>query len=208
MPTVDVVDLKNNKVGELELADDVFGAEVNEALLYEAVRQFQAGKHTGNHKTKTRSEVAGSGKKLWKQKGTGRARIGSVRSPIWRHGGTVHGPVVRDYSYKLPKKMLLGALRSALSAKVKDGELKVVNQFQFDDHKTRSAMTVLGGLVSGKTVLLVDNGDNRNLTLGLRNLKGVTLLPTRDVNPYHLLGHQNVLISEAAARKFSEALAK
>jgi large subunit ribosomal protein L4 len=208
MPTVDVVDLTNNKVGELELADEVFGAEVNEALLYEAVRQFQAGKHTGNHKTKTRSEVAGSGKKLWKQKGTGRARVGSVRSPIWRHGGTVHGPVVRDYSYKLPKKMLVGALRSALSAKVKDGELKVVNQFNLADHKTRNAMNALAGLVNGKTVLVVDNGENKNLTLGLRNLKGVTLLPTRDVNPYHLLGHQNVLISEAAARKFSEALAK
>jgi large subunit ribosomal protein L4 len=208
MPTVDVVDLTNNKVGELELADEVFGAEVNEALLYEAVRQFQAGKHTGNHKTKTRSEVAGSGKKLWKQKGTGRARVGSVRSPIWRHGGTVHGPVVRDYSYKLPRKMLLGALRSALSAKVKDGELKVVHEFNLADHKTRNAMNALANLVSGKTVLVVDNGENRNLLLGLRNLKGVTLLPTRDVNPYHLLGHQNVLLSEAAARKFSEALAK
>jgi len=208
MPTVDVVDLTNNKVGEVELADEVFGAEVNEALLYEAVRQFQAGKHTGHHKTKTRSEVSGSGKKLWKQKGTGRARVGSVRSPLWRHGGTIHGPVPRDYSYKLPRKMLLGALRSALSVKVKDGELKVVNQFNLADHKTRNAMNILGGLVNGKTVLVVDNGENKNLTLGLRNLKGVTLLPTRDVNPYHLLGHQNVLISEAAARKFSEALAK
>ena len=208
MPTVDVVDLKNNKVGEVELADEVFGAEVNEALLYEAVRQFQAGKHTGNHKTKTRSEVAGSGKKLWKQKGTGRARIGSVRSPIWRHGGTVHGPVVRDYSYKLPRKMLLGALRSALSAKVKDGELKVIQEFNLPDHKTSNAMDTLAGLATGKTVLVVDNGENRNLLLSVRNLKGVTQLPTRDVNPYHLLGHQNVLISEAAARKFSEALAK
>jgi large subunit ribosomal protein L4 len=208
MPTVDVVDLSNQKVGELELADDVFGAEVNEALLYEAVRQFQAGKHAGTHKTKTRSEVAGSGKKLWKQKGTGRARVGSVRSPIWRHGGTVHGPVVRDYSYKLPRKMLLGALRSALSAKVKDGELKVVNEFNLADHKTRNAMNALATIATGRTVLVVDNGENRNLLLGLRNLKGVTLLPTRDVNPYHLLGHQSVLISEAAARKFSEALAK
>ena len=208
MPTVDVVDLQNNKVGELELADDVFGAEVNEALLYEAVRQIQAGKHAGSHKTKTRSEVAGSGKKLWKQKGTGRARVGSVRSPIWRHGGTVHGPVVRDYSYKLPRKMLLGALRSALSAKVKDGDLKVVHEFNLADHKTRSAMNALANIATGRTVLVVDNGDNRNLKLGLRNLKGVTLLPTREVNPYHLLGHQNVLISEDAARKFSEALAK
>jgi len=208
MPTLDVVDLTNNKVGELELADEVFGAEVNEALLYEAVRQFQAGKHTGHHKTKTRREVAGSGKKLWKQKGTGRARVGSVRSPLWRHGGTIHGPVPRDYSYKLPKKMLVGALRSALSAKVKEGELKVVNQFNLADHKTKNAMNALAGLTNGKTVLVVDNGENRNLSLGLRNLKGVTLLPTRDVNPYHLLGHQNVLLSEAAAKKFSEALAK
>ena len=208
MPTVDVVDLNNQKVGQLDLADDVFGAEINESLLYEAVRQYQAGLRAGTHKTKVRGEVAGSGKKLWKQKGTGRARMGSVRSPIWRHGGTVHGPVPRDYSYKLPRKMLLGALRSALSAKVRDGELKVVQAFNFADHKTKNAMTTLARLEAGKTVLLVDNGENRNLSLGVRNLQGVTLLPTREVNPYHLLGHKSVLISEAAARKFSEALAK
>jgi large subunit ribosomal protein L4 len=208
MPTVDVVDLNNQKVGQLDLADDVFGAEVNESLLYEAVRQYQAGLRAGTHKTKVRAEVAGSGKKLWKQKGTGRARMGSVRSPLWRHGGTVHGPVPRDYSYKLPKKMLLGALRSALSAKVRDGELKVVQAFNFADHKTKNAMNTLGKLEAGRTVLLVDIGENRNLSLGVRNLKGVTLLPTREVNPYHLLGHQSVLLSEAAARKFSEALAK
>jgi large subunit ribosomal protein L4 len=208
MPTVDVVDLNNQKVGQLELADDVFGAEVNQSLLYEAVRQYQAGLRSGTHKTKVRSEVAGSGKKLWKQKGTGRARVGSVRSPIWRHGGTVHGPQPRDYSYRLPKKMLLGALRSALSAKVRDGELKVVQEFAFPDHKTKNAMGVLSKLEAGRTVLVIDNGDNRNLSLGVRNLKGVTLLATREVNPYHLLGHKSVFLSEAAARKFSEALAK
>jgi len=134
--------------------------------------------------------------------------MGSVRSPLWRHGGTVHGPVPRDYSYKLPRKMVLGALRSALSAKVRDGELKVVQAFNVGDHKTKNAMNALANVATGRTVLLVDNGDNRNLTLGVRNLKGVTLMPTREVNPYHLLGHQSVLISEAAARKFSEALAK
>jgi large subunit ribosomal protein L4 len=208
MPTIDVVDLNNQKVGQLDLADDVFGAEVNEALLYEAVRQFQAGHRAGTHKTKVRSEVSGSGKKLWKQKGTGRARVGSVRSPIWRHGGTVHGPQPRDYSYKLPKKMLLGALRSALSAKVRDGELKVVQAFNFADHKTKNAMGTLAKLEAGRTVLVIDNGENRNLALGVRNLKGVTLLATREVNPYHLLGHKSVFLSEAAARKFSEALAK
>ncbi len=208
MPTLDVVDLNNQKVGELELADDVFGAEVNEALLYEAVRQYQAGQRAGTHKTKVRSEVAGSGKKLWKQKGTGRARMGSVRSPLWRHGGTVHGPVPRDYSYKLPKKMVQGALRSALSAKVRDGELKVVQAFALADHKTKTAMNALANVVAGRSVLVIDNGENRNLLLGLRNLRGVTLMPTRDVSAYHLLGHENVVLSEAAARKFSEALRK
>jgi len=207
MPTLDVVDLNNEKVGQVELADDVFGAEVNEALLYEAVRQFQAGLRAGTHKTKKRSDVAGSGKKLWKQKGTGRARMGSIRSPLWRHGGTVHGPVPRDYSYKLPKKMLLGALRSALSAKVRDGELKVVQAFQLSEPKTKVAAGALKKLETGRTVLVVDNGENRNLELGVRNIKGVTLMATREVNPYHLLGHQSVLLSEAAARKFSEALA-
>src|SRR3984957_1496398 len=133
MPTVDIVDLNNQVVGSLELADEVFAAEINESLLYEALphkaaRHYRAGERAGTHKTKVRREVEGSGKKLWKQKGTGRARVGSVRSPLWRHGGTVHGPVPRDYSYRLPRKMLQGALRSALSVKVKDGELKVVNQ--------------------------------------------------------------------------------
>jgi len=208
MPTLDVFDLNNQKVSTVDVADEVFGAEVNEALLYDAVRQYTAGLRAGTHKVKTRSEVAGSGKKLWKQKGTGRARIGSVRSPIWRHGGIVHGPVPRDYSYSLPKKMLKGALRSALSAKVRDGELKVVQEFSLGDHKTKNAMGALARLEAGRTVLIVENGENRNLERSVRNLKGVTLMPTRDVNPYHLLGHKSVILSEAAARKFSEALAK
>jgi large subunit ribosomal protein L4 len=208
MPTVDVVDLNNEKVGELELADAVFAAEVNEALLYEAVRHYQAGERAGTHKTKVRREVAGSGKKLWKQKGTGRARVGSVRSPIWRHGGTSHGPQPRDYSYKLPHKMVVGALRSALSAKVRDGELKIVQSFDFAGPKTKLAKSTLNKLEATRTVLVVDNGENRNLSLGLRNLTGVTLLATKEVNAYHLLGHKSVLLSAAAAQKFSEALAK
>src|SRR5262245_50657536 len=208
MPTVDVVDLNNQKVGELDLADEVFGAEVNQGLLYDAVRHYQAGLRAGTHKTKVRGDVAGSGKKLWKQKGTGRARVGSVRSPIWRHGGTVHGPQPRDYSYKLPKKMMQGALRSALSGKLRDGELKVVQGFVFSDHKTKNAMSALSKLEAGRTVLVIDNSGDKNLTLGLRNLTGVSLMATREVNPYHLLGHKSVLLSEAAARKFSEALAK
>src|ERR1700691_440563 len=208
MPSVDVVDLNNAVVGSLELSDVVFGAPVNKDLLYEAVRHSQAVRRGGNAKTKTRHEVSGSGKKLLRQKGTGRARMGSIRSPLWRHGGTTHGPQPRDYSYKLPRKMLLGALRSALSAKLRDGELKIVQKFDLGGVKTKEAKAALTRLEATRKVLVVENGENRNLELGMRNLPGVTLMPTRDVNAYHLLGHDRVLLSEAAARKFSEALAK
>ena len=208
MPSVDVVDLNNAVVGSLDLADEVFDAPVNEDLLYEAVRHSRAGMRGGNAKTKTRHEVSGSGKKLWRQKGTGRARMGSIRSPLWRHGGTTHGPQPRDYSYKLPRKMLLGALRSALSAKLRDGELKVVQDFSLPDHKSKGMRAVLSQLEIAKTVLLVENGENKNLALGSRNLEGVTLVETKDVTVYNLLGHAQVLLSETAARKLSEALAK
>ncbi|MBI4874276.1 MAG: 50S ribosomal protein L4 [Acidobacteria bacterium] len=206
MPNVDVVDLNNQKVGELALEDSVFAAEVNDALLYEAVRHHQAGRRGGNAATKVRREVSGSGKKLWKQKGTGRARVGSIRSPIWRHGGTVHGPQPRDYSYHLPRKMQLGALRSALTAKLRDGELKVVQAFDLADHKTRSMAQALKSLEASGTVLVVDNAAGRSLELGARNLPGVTLVASRDVTVYGLLQHKQVLLSEAAARKLSEAL--
>jgi large subunit ribosomal protein L4 len=207
MPSVDIIDLNNKKVGTLDLSDEVFGAKVNEDLLYESVRHHLAGTRRGTVKTKTRHEVAGSGKKLWKQKGTGRARMGSIRSPLWRHGGTTHGPQPRDYSYKLPRKMQLGALRSALSAKLRDGELRVVNQFAISEPKSKQMRKTLDGLDAKKTVLLVEVGENKNLDLSSRNLEGVKLVASRDVNVYDLLGHQQVLISEAAARKLSEGLA-
>ncbi|HEY3837733.1 MAG TPA: 50S ribosomal protein L4 [Bryobacteraceae bacterium] len=206
MPRVDVVDLSNAKVGEIDLADAVFAADVNEALLYEAVRHHLAGTRAGTHATKVRGAVAGSGKKLWKQKGTGRARMGSVRSPVWRHGGTVHGPQPRDYSYRLPRKMELGALRSALSAKLRDGELKVIEGFTLADHKTKHFKATLGSLECTRKVLVVDNGDNRNLALGTRNIPGVKLVPSREVNVYDLLGYDRVLLSQSAAARLSESL--
>ena len=207
MPSVDIIDLNNKKVGSMELADAVFAAPVNEALLYEAVRHHLAGTRRGTAATKTRHEVAGSGKKLWKQKGTGRARMGSIRSPLWRHGGTTHGPQPRDYSYKLPRKMILGALKSALTAKLRDGELRVVREFPTAEAKTKTMRRALDGLAIERTVLLVDNSANKNLELSSRNLEGVKLVASRDVNVYDLLGHQQVLLSEAAAQKLSEALA-
>ncbi|MBV8070725.1 MAG: 50S ribosomal protein L4 [Acidobacteriaceae bacterium] len=207
MPSVDIVDLNNAPVGSIELSDAVFGAEVNEALLYEAVRQYTAARRSGTAATKTRHEVSGSGRKLWKQKGTGRARMGSIRSPLWRHGGTVHGPQPRSYEYKLPRKMVLGALRSALSAKLRDGELRVVRAFELADHKTKNMAGVLVRLNAKRTVLLVEAGENTNLLRASRNLPGVKLVPTRDVNVYDLLRYQEVLLSESAAKKLSEALA-
>ncbi|MBV9442181.1 MAG: 50S ribosomal protein L4 [Acidobacteriaceae bacterium] len=207
MPSVNVVDLNNATVGSIELSDAVFGAEVNENLLYEAVRQHTAAQRSGTASTKTRHEVSGSGKKLWKQKGTGRARMGSIRSPLWRHGGTVHGPQPRSYEYKLPRKMVLGALRSALSAKLRDGELRVVRAFELSDHKTKNLVQVFGRLDAKKTILLVEAGENANLKRASGNLQGVKLVPTKDVNVYDLLKYQEVLLSESAARRLSEALA-
>ncbi len=207
MPSVDVIDLSNTKVGTLDLNDAVFGAPVNQALLYEAVRHQQAAARRGTAKTKTRHEVAGSGKKLWKQKGTGRARTGSIRSPLWRHGGTVHGPQPRSYAYHLPRKMQLGALRSALSAKLRDGELRVVNEFSISEPKTKLMRDALNTIEAARTVLIVESAENRNLELSSRNLEGVKLVSSRDVNVYDVLAHAQVLLSEAAARKLSEALA-
>jgi large subunit ribosomal protein L4 len=206
MPSVDVFNLLNVKVGSVDLADEVFGAEVNEALLYEAVRWQTAGERSGTAATKTRHEVAGSGKKLWKQKGTGRARVGSIRSPLWRHGGTTHGPQPRSYAYKLPRKMVLGALRSALSQKMKDGAITVVNEFAFDDHKTKSVKKALVALEANRKVLLVDFLDNTNLQRGSGNLPGVKHVAPKDVTVYDLLNSNKIVISETAAKKLSDSL--
>ncbi len=142
MATIDVLDLAGSKVGSLELADEVFGA-VNEDLLWEAVKHYRAGLRAGTHATKNRKLVSGAGKKLWRQKGTGRARVGSIRSPLWRHGGTIHGPQPRSYDYQFPRKKVLGALRSALAAKAADGKLTVVEAFELTEAKSKSMRQAL-----------------------------------------------------------------
>src|SRR5579885_3093245 len=184
MATIDVVNLKGAKVGTLDLADEIFGA-VNEDLLWEAVKHYRAGQHAGTHATKNRKLVSGSGKKLWKQKGTGRARIGSIRSPLWRHGGTVHGPQPRSYDYAFPRKKLLGALRSALAAKFADGKLIVVNGLEVKEPKTQQFREALDNLKVDKTALLVEvaNHGNRNLVLSSRNLDGIELVASTEVHP-------------------------
>jgi large subunit ribosomal protein L4 len=206
MPVVDVVNLDGKKVGEVELADAVFGAKVNAHLLHEASRWYLAGLRRGTHKTKDKSEVSGAGRKLWRQKGTGRARVGSIRSPLWRHGGTVHGPKPRDYSYALPKKQLLGALRSALSAKLADQKLTVVDAWQLETHKTQSLLASLEKLSFTKSALLVSHGENHNLELASRNLEGVKLSAPNALQAYDVLKHDRLLLSKDSVARLVRSL--
>jgi len=206
MPVVDVVNLDGKKVGQVELADAVFGAKVNQHLLHEASRWYLRGLRAGTHKVKEKSEVSGAGRKLWRQKGTGRARVGSIRSPLWRHGGTVHGPRPRDYSYALPKKILLGALRSALSAKLAEQKLTVVDAWSLETHKTKALASALEKLNRTKSALLVDHGENRNLELASRNLDGVKLAAPNVLQPYDVLRHDLLVLSKDAVARLSHTL--
>jgi large subunit ribosomal protein L4 len=206
MANIDVVDLKGKKVGTLELADEVFGA-INEDLLWEAVKHYRAALRAGTHATKNRKLVSGSGKKLWKQKGTGRARVGSIRSPLWRHGGTVHGPQPRSYDYQFPRKKLLGALRSALAAKFGDQKLYVVEDFELGEVSTKDFRKSLDAIGIEKTALLVEqNKPNRNLELSARNLDGVELVAGNHVHPYHLLRYDAAVFSRSALEKLQNSL--
>src|SRR5215831_10562012 len=205
--TIDVVDLNGKKVGTFDLADEVFGA-INEDLLWEAVKHYRASLRAGTHATKNRKLVSGSGKKLWKQKGTGRARVGSIRSPLWRHGGTVHGPQPRSYDYSFPRKKLFGALRSALAAKFADGKLIVVNAFDIKEPKTKQFRESLDKLKVDGTVLLVEQSaaENPNLELSSRNIDGLELVRGNEVHPYHLLRYDRVIFSEPALAKLQGSL--
>lgn len=206
MPSVEVKNLENQKVGQMDLSEKVFAAAINENLLYEAVRHYQASRRAGTHATKNRALVAGSGRKLWRQKGTGRARVGSIRSPLWRHGGTVHGPQPRSYEYRLPRKMLLGALRSALSSKLAEQQITVIDEFKLASHKTKAMREILDKFDAARAVLIVDAPGNENLERSTRNLDGVEVLSGKELHPYHLLWCKRLLISRPAIERLQEAL--
>src|ERR1022692_77209 len=209
MATIDVVNLDGEKVGSLGLADEVFGA-VNEDLLWEAVKHYRASLRAGTASTKTRGLVSGAGKKLWKQKGTGRARIASIRSPLWRSGGTVHGPKPRSYEYAFPQKKLMGALRSAIAAKIADGKFTVVESFEVAEPKTKIFRNALNKLEAGKTTLLVESSQKlgEKLYLGSRNLSGVELVLSSEVHPYDLLRYEHAIFSKDAIEALQETLKK
>jgi large subunit ribosomal protein L4 len=206
MPTVKVRNLKNEEVGDLELSDAVFGAEYNEALVHAAVKNYQANARAGTVGTKTRGDVSGSGKKLWRQKGTGRARVASIRTPLWKGGGNAHGPQARDWSYSLPKKMKRGALRSALSERLREGNLVVVEEFAFGGPKTKEFVGALKSLgLDGKT-LIVDSLENENLLLSSRNVKGAKIVASGGLNVYDVLYHQRIVLSRAAVDQVTRLL--
>lgn len=211
MPTAKVRNLKNLEVGDVELADVVFGVDLNESLIHAAVRNYLANRRQGTSATKTRGNVSGSGRKLWKQKGTGRARIASLRSPLWKGGGNVHGPQPRDWSYKMPKKMRRGALRSALSERLREGNLIVIDDFSFDNPKTKEFLNIMSefgfnGTKKPTKTLIVDSFDNLNLILGSRNVQKTKVTNSYGLNVYDIIYHEKLLISKSAIQELSHML--
>jgi large subunit ribosomal protein L4 len=206
MAEVEVRNLKNKVVGKMDLADEVFAYQAKKSLVWEAVRAFQAAKRKGTHSTKNRAAVRGGGQKPWRQKGTGRARVGTIRSPLWAGGGIVHGPSPRDYSQALPKKKRRGAVKLVLTDKLNSDQLYVVDELSIDSHKTKDVLGLLQALKLDGKVLLVDSKENRNLYLGSRNLQSVKMVPAGGVNIYDLLNHETLLISKSALMELQEVL--
>ena len=206
MPTIDVKDWNNKKVGSVDLPEEIFAYPYKEHLVHEAVRNYLASLRQGTHKTKVRSEVSGSGKKPFRQKGTGRARQGGARPPIHRHGGTVFGPVPRDYSYKMNTKEKKAALKSALSQRVKEGKFVVVNDMSVDESKTKSfAQKVASIGVDGKA-LLIDTMENTNAVLASRNNPKLNFVDALHVNVYDVVNSRYIVLSQAALDRLTEAL--
>jgi large subunit ribosomal protein L4 len=209
--TVDVVDSENKKIGSVDLSDEVFGGRVKTDLIHESVVRANAAERRGTHATKTRAMVSGSGKKPWRQKGTGRARVGEIRNPLWRKGGTVFGPQPRSYEYQLPKKVEKGALRAALTQKLRDGEVTVVEALSVAEIKTKAAAEMLKrlGVDRGKRahkVLLVDVKPEDKLSLSVRNIEGVRVLASNRVSARDIVNSRRVVLTRAAIEKLQEAL--
>jgi large subunit ribosomal protein L4 len=205
--TLDVVNAQNEKVGSVDLQDEVFGGRVKADLIWQQVRHEQAVRRRGTHATKNRALVSGSGRKPWRQKGTGRARVGEIRNPLWRKGGTVFGPQPRDYAYALPRKVTRGALRAALTQKIKDGVLTVVDALALDEVKTRRAAALLQGLGAAGKTLVIDVALDEKFTLSARNLAGVAIRPSSRVTARDVMDAQRVIATRAALERLQEVLA-
>ncbi|ENQ3108189.1 MULTISPECIES: 50S ribosomal protein L4 [Bacillus] len=207
MPKVKLFNQTGSEVGEIQLAETIFGIEPNEAVLFEAVMMQRASLRQGTHKVKTRSEVRGGGRKPWRQKGTGRARQGSIRSPQWRGGGTVFGPTPRSYAYKLPKKVRRLAIKSALATKVVENNIVVLEDLVLNAPKTKDMVAVLKGLTVEKKALIVTADVNEAVELSARNIPGVTVITADGVNVLDVLHHDKLIMTKAAVEKVEEVLA-
>src|ERR1700704_5924120 len=206
MPTVKIMNLTSAEVGEIELAESVFGANLNEPLIHEAVRSFLAHGRAGTAATKTRGDASGAGRKLWRQKGTGRARIASLRSPLWKGGGAAHGPQPRDWSYNLPKKMRKRAMCSAISERLREGNLIIVDEWNFEQGKTKEFISTLGSLkLDGKT-LIVDSLKNTKLMLSCRNVQTAKVVNSYGVNIYDLVNHQKGVLTPRTVEELTGIL--
>jgi len=204
--TVDVVNAQNEKIGSVELRDELFGGRIKTDLIHESVVRANAAERRGTHATKTRAMVSGSGKKPWRQKGTGRARVGEIRNPLWRKGGTVFGPQPRSYDYRLPRKVEKGALRAALAQKLRDGNVVVVDALSVTEIKTKAAAEMLKRLGVGGKALLVDTQPEDKLTLSMRNIEGVRVLPSNRVSARDVMDTRHVVLTKAALERLQEAL--
>jgi large subunit ribosomal protein L4 len=204
--TVDVVNAQNEKIGSVELRDELFGGRIKTDLIHESVVRANAAERRGTHATKTRAMVSGSGKKPWRQKGTGRARVGEIRNPLWRKGGTVFGPQPRSYEYRLPRKVEKGALRAALAQKLRDGNVIVVDALSVTEIKTKAAAEMLKRLGVGGKALLVDTQPEDKLTLSMRNIEGVRVLPSNRVSARDVMDTRHVVLTKAALERLQEAL--
>ena len=205
--TLDVVNGQNDKVGSIDLDDEIFGGPVDEGLVWESVVQQNAADRRGTHATKTRGEVRGTGRKPWRQKGTGRARVGEVRNPLWRKGGTVFGPQPRSYAYALPAKVVRRALRAALIQQLRDGAVTVVEQLTLDEPRTRDAVELLARLGNVGRVLLVDLKPERNLELAVRNLPGVRAVGANRLTARDVAGAARLFVTADAVRHLEKVLA-
>ena len=205
MAVADVFDIKNKKVATVELNDAVFGAEVNEAIVYDVVKMQLASRRSGTASTKTRHDVSGGGKKPWRQKGTGRARAGTTRSPIWRGGGIVFGPHPRDFSYSIPKKVRKKAVISALSMKLKQEKMLILRDFPMDKISTREFKSVVD-LFGLKKALFVIDSENLVLLKSSRNLKNVKMIRSEGINVYDILNHEHLVLLEPSVKKIEGAL--
>jgi large subunit ribosomal protein L4 len=204
MPVVDIVDITNNKVGETSLADDIFGVEVNSFLIHEVVKMQLANRRSGTASTKNRSLVRGGGKKPWKQKGTGRARVGSIRSPLWKGGGTIFGPVPRDYSYLVPKKVRKNALKAALSQKLQENKLVLVDTITFDEVKSKKFVALMKTFKI--TNALIIDEENKNLSLSARNVTNFKILKPEGLNVFDLMIHDYVVLTKPSLESIEKRL--